>query len=696
LQSFAAKERDYRNDIHRISVERNEMKACIQGHNTEMNAAKARYEETKREANELRSTLDAARKDKADVENKMSDLQQKAQSGLTGAADVADAKKRLSIQTEELQAKTKHLTDLERAYAELETRHENLKIQWEQQQTEISQHSAAIDSLRSEFDVQRREDQEKDRNTIDSAQNQIRIMKKEKVELQAKLEQIKIAESETSSKNAALVAERDSLSRCNTELRETNETNEHQILCVQKEKADAISKYQAELHTLRQRCEQYAQSLKNAEAKMQLQQTEHQKKLDFDRKEYGSLVKRLTEEIDRHKLDSTIKPATKSSHLVEPMQIMKPRKKVNRENQSVLNISGQSGTVVNHSVSHRTVDDSGPAGKQNRDLDHADKASDERLQGSFGSDLLFEDHGLLVVNPAAEQIEDPGEDTQQLESVGKVLGRMEIDSQKRTHRQSSTTSEQSQLSAPPGTDELTQLSEENRALRTPEVPKRSRMLLIQRSSQDRIIDSPLHSDNAFMSGLSSQDRPRSQANTGSRMRPPMGDISHHFGQDTLSPLTFGGDQAQARNSRKSSHISTLGNGNRSEFADHHSMGVEPNQGQRGTGSIDREYRHDYDSSPPVDDHLQKRKFPVGEELSSKRQRGSSQYHSTLPSSGPSSGASHHSSGQMHRSRLFSRSPSHQSSGSKSTGIARQPRVYGRHQTRSKSESASSIQQYEEC
>jgi hypothetical protein len=696
LQSFAVKERDYRNDIHRISVERNEMKACIQGHNTEMNAAKARYEETKREANEFRLTLDAARKEKADVENKMSDLQQKAQSGLTGAADVADAKKRLSIQTKELQAKTKHLTDLERAYAELETRHENLKIQWEQQQTEISQHSAAIDSLRSEFDVQRREDQEKDRNTIDSAQNQIRTMKKEKDELQAKLEQIKIAESETSSKNAALVAERDSLSRCNTELRKTNETNEHQILCVQKEKADATSKYQAELHTLRQRCEQYAQSLKDAEAKMQLQQTEHQKKLDFDRKEYGSIVKKLTEEIDRLKLESTIKPASKSSHLVEPTQIMKPRKKVNRENQSVLNISGQSGTVVNHSVSHRTIDYNGPAGKQNRNLDPTNKVSDERLQGSFGSDLLFEDHGLLVVNPAAEQIEDPGEDTQRLESVGKVLRQMEIDSQKRTHRQSSTTSEQSQLSAPPGTDELTQLSEENRALRTPEVPKRSRKLLIQRSSQDRIIDSPLHSDNAFMSSLSSsqsQDRPRSQANTGSRMMPPVGSISHHFGQDTLSPLTFDGNQAQFRNSSKSSHISTVANGIRSEFADHHSMG---NQGQRGTGSIDRQYRDSNDPSPPVDDRLQKRKFPVGEELSFKRQRGSSQYHSTLPSSGPSSGGSHHSSGQIHRSRLFSRSPSHQSSGSKSTGTARQPRVYGRHQTRSKSESASSIEPREDC
>jgi hypothetical protein len=249
------------------------------------------------------------------------------------------------------------------------------------------------------------------------------------------------------------------------------------------------------------------------------------------------------------------------------------------------------------------------------------------------------------------------------------------------------------------------------------------------------MESPLHSDNALTPDLlssHSHDRPRSQANTGSRMMPPLGSISHHIGQDKISPVAVHGDRVYLETNSKLNHISPVLGDNHTKFVHQSSPKVEQSR-SLGSRSINREHRDGSTSSSSDSDLIKKRKNTSGQIPLSKRQRESSQSRSLNASYGvqprymqlphptgsqspainamrsrlqgsplllpasptrdshfqaqdPSSSISTQSGGQSHRRKPVSRSPSHPSSSSKSSRTTRQPRVYGHHQTRSRSKS----------
>jgi hypothetical protein len=737
LQEFSSKERGYRNDIHRLSEDLKEKGVLILQHDKKMDAAKARCEESKNAATGLQALLDVAGKEKKEIEARLKTLQLTAESQSSNASEIEKMKEQLRHKIEELQQKTKEYANLEHAQAELEISKRNLQLLLEQQQTKMSQDSARIDSLRQETEAERRRKQEQSKNAIDLTRSQTCTLEKENRDLQAKLEHANRRESKLNEAHTALIAERDSLRSRNTELEASKKASASETTRTHEEKVDAGRKYEKRLDTLQRDQERSDAALKEAEAKIQLQKTEYHKKIEFDRQKYESIVKTLTEELSKVKTQATSRSETQQKasqptsmqqhalHLSQVMQTVKIRKKVSRDNLTVLNVAGLSGFVS--ALAQGT-----PRGR-NQGFDQSDNLFDEQ-HDTFGSDNLDRDHGCSIVDPTAVLVEDT-------QDIGGVLPPFVDDAQdvggaflplieetqdtggalplfgNVANQAGQKPCDDSSLSSPMTSDDLNQLLEDSQAVCTPVLKKHHRTQL---HSHEMIPETPIRQGSASLSGSyssKSHGRPGSQANTASRLMPPPGTVSAHFNQLKSSPAARSKDVSRQHTSTKPDH--SRGRGNDS------SSGSEDRPFPLFKGSYDTCGSAGNAQRSPEHSLSQKRKLNFDQDVTSKRQRTPSQSlsqrlspgfrsysphrsHSkpSRPSVGRenarsqaspspndilihSSGSSDHTrhiSSQTPSTKPASKSRSQQSSTSKSSVSSHTARLYGRHQTRSKGES----------
>jgi hypothetical protein len=738
VQEFSKKETGYRNDIHRLTNELEESKAMIQQHDKKMDAAKARCDDSRNAAQGLQSQLDVARKEKMEIEAKLKTLQLTVQSQSSNAAEVEGMKENLRKKTEELQEKAREHAQLEHTHAELEASKRNLLVSWEQQQTEISQHSSAIDSLRQEAEAERREEQSKSKIAIELAQSQARTLEKEKSDLQTKLEKARISESKLNDTHTALVAERDDLRTRNTELEAAKEVSATEISRAHEDKADTVRTYEERLNTARRDQERSDAALRDAEAKIQLERSQHHKKLEFDRQKYEEkyedLVEAHTEELNRIKAQEasrhdaqrqTLPPTSlqhPALHSSQTMQTGKSRKKVSRENHTVLDVGGLSGTFASASAQ-------GTARGRNQGLDQSDNLFDEEYD-SFDGDKLDKDQGCSITDPAAVLVEETQDIggvlppfVEEIQDVSGIISLFVAETQdvggvlppfgNLSNQARQKPCDESSLSESLTSDEMGQLEKDVRAVRT------------QLSSQERVPETPTRPGNVSLSGSHSSHshgRPRSQANTASRLIHPPETVSSHFDQSRPSPA------ARSKNSSRQHTPGKLDHGR--EQRNDSSQGFDDQAFSVSKGSYHVRGSTKDAWGPPEHGQSQKRKLNFDQDVPSKRQRTPSQclsqrlspgsrsyspHHSQPKSSRPSdskgsartqaspsfpsvsspnddfmraSGSSDNTRHSSNRTpyKPVSKARNQQSSTSRSSAPSRTPRLYGRHQTRSKSKS----------
>ncbi|KAF1912110.1 hypothetical protein BDU57DRAFT_79114 [Ampelomyces quisqualis] len=736
-QEFAKSESVFRNDIHRLTNERDEERTKIQDHNKSMEAAKERCEEAKRRTEEMKSELEAARIEKRQTEARLKITQDEAQNNSSAASELTELKEHLRQKMEELEDKSEGIRRLETVIAELETSKADLQVMCEQQQFEISQHSLTIESLRHETEAERDEERERHHTANKLSQDQKETVIKEKEKIQELLEQTRSNESKLSNARTDLIEERDDLRLRIAELEKAKSIAETQVTKAQQDRDDLVHKQEEELEDLRRRHEQTETALKDAEAKAHLQKIEHSKKIDFDFQKYESKYRSLTEELnsekakiweanngDMQQLPAPAMVQCPPSRSLDTSRPSKSRRKVNRENQSVLNVVGSPGTLVNTTARQPSTVRDGFGSKA-----PASPTFDDNLfsaPGSItGSDELLEDHGLSIIDPAAEQLEDTQIVADFMIPIGEYGEEAHDTSNKSSVHPGSIPADQSSLSESPPSDELAQLIDDIGAVHTPKQHERGPNLLLGRSPEERVLETPLRKVNGPMSGIrpsQSQERPRSQANTASRMMPPPGSIFSHFGQDKSSP-----DASAA-----------VGRGESTRKPEHHLYGINRvSSGQlfsitRSTPTrlIDPQICENNSSAPSARQHGQKRGGAFDQGKPSKRQQQSSPYvraeqrsrsshhfrstgsrpsdvgalstnnHTSPARSSGSQVSKSKTSAQKSSSEIAQRpidrtSPNgrdtkprnHHSSTLRSSAIVHAPRYYGRHQTRSKTQEA---------
>jgi hypothetical protein len=628
----------YKNDIHRLTVECDEMKALIQQHEEKSDATKACDEDASRQVAEIRSELEAVRKEKIEAEGRATTAERAAHDAASNSSEIASLKERLQKKAEELQSKVEDYTELERAVAQLESRHTDLKLLCEQQQAEITEHPSEIDSLRSELQSENSLDKE-------SAQAAVQRARKEKEEVEAKLEEAETEKSRLSNIETTLTNELEDLGFQNAELRSAKESSEAQVVQIREEKAKEIRRYEEDLDTLRREQERSNAALKEAEARIRRQDAEYHKKIEFDREKYTARVQSLVEELEEAKAaassnqrqqtsQSSVEQQTLSGSL-QNIHAEKHRKKVDREAPLVPNAASTSGTHVDRNTQHSVVAQRQDTRKHNRGPAHDSNLFDER---SSNSDLekLTDDHSQSILEAPAEQIDDTLDISHIVFSNDDFEERVGHKPLKGSQNRLSDATDHSPLSRIP-TDELEQLGQDvqkSRRISTPASCPRSSGSVKQKSSQDRVVETPTRSDSRSLSLSESQDRPRSQANTASRMMPPPGNTSRHFEKENLISDSNRKSAAYPQGYDKTGNASKRNQGSSPDYMHHPSSASKHTYAHhspetRVRSEQIRDASRSYDQA-----YSQKRKSSVEQDASYKKQRTSSQ---SLPSSSSRSG-----------------------------------------------------------
>jgi hypothetical protein len=641
-QGFIDRESGYRNNIHRLTVERDGLQALVGEHDKKLDAAEARCEEVMKDVSNFKSELEIARTEKLEMESRYKLLQRKTQDHPLGTPEITTLKEQLRQKSDELRSLTEELTELKSAFAQSESRRTSLLEAWEQQRTEISHHPVALESLRQEADSEKQEERKKSEAAIQLAQNKTLASTKKKEDMQAKLEQTQLNEVKLSNAHAALLLERDGLRHRNAELESAQENGDTHLLRLQEEHRSKMRRYEENIDTLRRHQERSTSALKELEAMIQLQKTEHLKKIKFDGEKYEAIIRTLEEELKRAKAATVTGHASRPQSLqssvskntfareVQDINSGKGRKKVNRGNNSVLNVSGTPGTLTGTSARYANIIRHAP------ERSHSETLFDEETQ----DDQTVSDQRNSIIDPAAELIEETQDIFQDLLPFEGSNHKATSGSLGGSQRTNSVPTDVSSLSASLRSDELFQLQEESRypdRLSTPVLHDRHRTSDTQHSSQERVLETPTRSSDLSGSSLhssQSKDRPRSQANTASRLMPPPGSKSDHFDQRKLSSARQGKATASHHETSNSRFVSRVGHGSQSAIVQE----LYPPSRQRQHGARQtRIGRPDKTSSASKHSHGQKRQITFEQGATVKRQRTSSQ---SLPTNPPSSSHSY--------------------------------------------------------
>jgi hypothetical protein len=647
-QGFTEKLSDYRNSVHRLTTERDKLQALVQQHDEKIRAAKERCEEAKKDVSDTMSELELTRKEKTELEAKCKTLQRAVQHQSSSDPGISSLKERLHQTSEELRSRTEELGELQRTFAQLKGSKTNLQVLCEQQQAEISQHTSSIESARKETDFERQEEQSCSQSAIQLAQKKTIALKKEKEDLQAKLDQVQVNESKLTNVQTALILERDGLRHRNAELEAGKEDSAAQLLSLQEEHTEKLRKYEENIDSLQRHHQQLDSARKEAEAKIQLQKTEHLKKMEFDRQKYDSIIKSLQEELNKIKSEKPGGPSGRQGDSqsqdspdtfacqLHNINTSKGRKKVNRGNHSVLNVSGTPGTLV-ETFSHHPHSSSCVLARE-----HSDTLFDEVSQGS--SYRMVGNHGISVVKPVAEDLGDTQEIADALMAFEDDVEEVASVSLKGSQHRIINTTDQSSLSASLSSDELTQLREElqdARRLSTPVLQGHVHISDTQHSSQECIPETPCRSGYASGSSIRSSqsiDRPTSQANTASRLMPPPGSKSRHQDQHEISPGWRTKPTSSHSTNSRSKYVVKVG-------ADKHTMSAQQfssSTQSRAPRVLEPTSRKRSAHATLATGHKQghKRQSTFEQDESLKRQRTSSQSLPTHPSSGSRSHSSY--------------------------------------------------------
>jgi hypothetical protein len=452
-------------------------------------------------------------------------------------AETATLKEQLRQTTEELRSKTQDYTELERRCTEMSNKATHLQGMQDQLQAQVSQHASAMENARQEADRRVSEMRQDTQKTLQLTQDQASTLEQEKQSLLSKLEQSRLNEAELNKTQATFLAEREKLLQQLAGMRAIKEAKEVETPRVEADYTERNRKptvrHGTEIEDWSRRLTQTDAALKEAEAKLRLSEDQFQAKLASDRKRAEDNLLQVEQ-----KYKTALQAATKLSSidqqhasqssvdqdrpLTRPLETHagKTRKKLNRQNNSVFNNAGAS-----------TTQSSTPTGNPSS-IFQAQRERTELSPTLFdehtGGDDLFDDENCLFLIGRESDYVPKIQEVGGLSLPQNVFDeRLAQASQQERKRQKSSSTDFSSISS----EELRQMQKEAQPVSTSMLRGLEYSSSKHDSSQVGAKETPMRSDNVSVAGSrssQSNERPRSQANTASRMMPPPNNESHHF------------------------------------------------------------------------------------------------------------------------------------------------------------------------
>ncbi|KAF1938941.1 hypothetical protein EJ02DRAFT_353412 [Clathrospora elynae] len=495
--------------------------------------------------------------------------------------------------------------------------------------------------MRQEADYQLSEARQDARSTLQLARDQISTLQQEKRDLLSRFEQTRSNEAKLNNAQTTSSTERDGLQQQLTELRAAKDAETLSIRADAAEKNQKLTdSHRTDIGDWSRRLTQTSAALKEKEAEVRRFREESRLKLNSDRRVAETKLLQVEQsyrkQLEEAKAQSSRdqQQASQSSVVDEtpsrPLQNIhagKNRKKVSRQNHSMLNVAGDSNTQSDYAV--------GPSQITQTEVSQTRREAPKVYQSLFeedaGAEELLDEFSLSLVNREVEQVPETQEFGGLSMSLDDFDQRINQASHHPTKHQNTSSTDLSIISS----DEMDQIQRDAQPMSTLMLRGYDR----SSSKHNDAMETPMRSDNVSVSdshSSHSHDRPRSQANTASRLMPPPGNVSHHS-QPRDQSQGAGAKVASRRPMYEKIGQKLNSNGKSSpDFMHPPSSASKHTYGQHDTRNSARNEPRPSTPQAMEQSHTQKRKSSnsrTERETTVKKQRTSSQSYPTISPSG---------------------------------------------------------------
>ncbi|KAE8824008.1 hypothetical protein PTNB85_08565 [Pyrenophora teres f. teres] len=541
----------------------NELKRCSEA---EVSCLKCDYSEKETECKELSNKLEASadqlsqmKKRLAGLQSSLEDMRKQqlvgetkikhaTQQGLSKSAEVAHLREQLQQTTEKLHAKTGDLINLELHYADTTKKAAYLQDSHGRLQDQSYQQKSTLELVRREADGKIAKLRQDAQNTLQSSQSQLIALQKENHELLSRLQRTCNNEDKLKAEQKAYIDEEHRLQREMAELRAARNANLSQF---RSDAATANKKltehHKRETEDLSRRLSQAEAAMEKSESDARLSKDQYTAKIASDQKvaalkfldldtRYQERIKVLEEALDaRPSLDrdQEIQNGVMKKHIFGPnqdVQASKNRRRVSRISESVLEMENRQDSQSVNPTPVVQVEDSQPPDDDSSQFkslfedrtetrNFLDDEPDLSLVGQ--PEIVPKTQNFRVV-PFSRSPE-PVPETQDVGILSMsqhvFKERLARASQEEKRRRDSSSVEFSSIAS----EDLIQMQKEAQPISQPMLRGRERSYPKHGSSPKYVsgVSAPSDSDSvAELRSSQSCDRPRSQANTASRMMPP--------------------------------------------------------------------------------------------------------------------------------------------------------------------------------
>ncbi|KAF2250258.1 hypothetical protein BU26DRAFT_298116 [Trematosphaeria pertusa] len=524
------KEVSLNDEIHRLRRERDGKDAALVALQKDLEETREKLQAADFDVQSYREETKRLERENVDAEKKLKKAQQVVDEESSFSSELADLKEQLAQNTDALHCKERDLTTLRKDYSGLKSKVAHREDEKSQLQMQLTESHSAIERLRKESDA-RVEKHQKDTAALLEARNHVESLQKEKRGLESSLERSRLSESKMNDAQAKFLVEREGYQTEIAELQAAIEAKEREMGRVQAEAAEKLERaaesHRLEVRELRHRLRESENALKETETNLRRSEIEHNRQVEEVkkgfRKKFDQLVQAKVTRSQEQSGQSILpgKPRnpqpfpTVSSTSVDTLHNVQednPRKKVSRQNNSVLGSSSashtlqgpvpDSATALNAWSNHR---EEGPLS-----LDLIDPA----LRDDLGARGSLDEHGVSVVGPAPAVVPE----TQ--ESLTHSFDLFNLDTNQASGKDKSSNSILSDIPS----EELDTFETEHWPIPAPVgAVRRERPLREELPVHGRNMETPIRASNVLYPDSQysgSQDRPKSQANTASRIMPP--------------------------------------------------------------------------------------------------------------------------------------------------------------------------------
>jgi hypothetical protein len=504
-KAIKTKKVGWENDLHRVTSEKKEKEKALQEASDQLDRTQIQLQLVQQQLRSADSEIKGLRKDKAVVESKLKKAQRTIDESSSASSEFMVLTVQLKEKDEAFEAEQQVLKTLRQEYIELQDQATVLQESTKRLEVQLSEYKSTIESEREQASAQLSEDRRKMEKDLQEAQNEIVALKKEKQNVESSLER--------SHSNEILLKD--------TQSQTSYELERIRAELVELENAKHAIEHQNEIGDLQRRLNHAGAALKGSETKVEPIIYQNDQNLETYKRvaEQKTLQKLGLQEFLQVQLhqESMTNKGTPAAPL-HKIHGGNPRRKVDRRTSSVASvdlISHDQTRVPSSGVKSGKVVHSGAV------LPVLFEPVDASMVDDLGTHEHFSQDGVSILGPVPEpvpetQVQDSAMTFKDINQITERAPQNEVDSSSSISELRSDlfdglspmcASTPTGLQCKTGSHAPSELSFKAASFHTP-----------RRSVENSMYDPQ------------SCDRPKSRANTASRMK-PLSPPSHRYRLD---------------------------------------------------------------------------------------------------------------------------------------------------------------------